>query len=357
MPTVQPVVMAGGSGTRLWPVSRAARPKQFQALIGDRSMFQDTILRVAGQIEGVEFAAPVVIGAQRFGELIDDQLASIGVSPSRVILEPCARNTAAVAAIAAQVVAELGEADQVLLLPSDHFIRDEAAFRSAIAQAFDVTARGWVTTFGISPRGPETGYGYIRKGELIAGEGYRVAAFVEKPDLETAQAYLSDPDYAWNAGIFQFQPATLLEEMRRHARDIADASLVALAGASKSGARLTLDEASFEAVRAESVDYALMEHTDRAAVFGPLECGWDDIGSWSALADISGDGETGDVISVGCQDSYLRSDGSVLVASAGLRGMIVVAHEGSVLIVPRDRAQDVKQLVERLKSDARADRL
>lgn len=270
MARVQPVVRAGGSGTRLWPVSRAGRPKQFQTLIGDHSMFQDTVLRVTGAFERVEFASPVMVGATRFADLIDEQLEAIDISASRIILEPLPRNTGA---IAAQPVSELGEAEQALLLPSDPFILDEAAFLSAVAEAFGFTGEGWITIFGITPRGAETGYGYIRKGAAMRNSGYRVTAIVEKPDPETAHQYACDPGFSWNAGIFQFPPETLLEEMHQHAGDIARGSLMALAQAASNSDRLTLDAAVFEDVRSQPVDFALMEHPSAPRCTGRSNAG------------------------------------------------------------------------------------
>lgn len=355
MATIFPVIMAGGAGTRLWPVSRAAYPKQFQKMLGERSMFQETVRRVHGGAGGHEFAAPAIIGGRDFAGLIETQLAEIGVTPAQIVLEPFGRNTAAVAAIAAALPDD-PEA-LVLLLPSDHFVAEAQAFRDAVGAAAETANKGFVTTFGIAAREPETGYGYIRRGEALAPACYRFDSFREKPDLETAKAYLADGGYSWNAGIFLFPAETMRAELDSHAPDIQAASLAALEQGRHEGALIYLDSAIFDTVREDSIDYAVMEKTARGAVYGPLECGWSDIGSWKAIAELAEAPTRGEVIAIDTEGCYLRSDGDTLLAAVGVRDLIVVAHDGAVLVIPRDRAQDVKAIVSALKAERQTGRL
>lgn len=355
MSKIYPVIMAGGSGTRLWPVSRSRHPKQFQKMLGERSMFQETVRRVQGRAGACEFAEPSVIGGERFGDLISGQLEEIGAAPGRILLEPFGRNTAAVAVMAADI--PQGDDDLVLLLPSDHFISEPQAFRDAVGAAAETAAKGYVTTFGIAAREPETGYGYIHRGEEIAPDTYAFKAFKEKPNLETAKAYVADGGYSWNAGIFLFPAGLMREELALHAGDIAEGTRAAVAAASEKAGGLVLDPALFDTVREDSIDYAVMEKTQRGAVYGPLECGWSDIGSWKAIAELSETSQRGDVIAVDTEDCYIRSDGETLLGVVGVSGLVVVAHEGCVLVVPRERAQDVKSIVNALKDAGRSERL
>lgn len=353
--TVYPVIMAGGSGTRLWPVSTTANPKQFQRLLGELTLFQDTVLRVRGSVGEVVFAAPSVIGAQAYRELIEAQLAEIGVDAHRIVLEPFGRNTAPVAAVAAMLSDDPDAL--VLLLPSDHFMGDPDAFRNAIAAAAPATLRSsLITTFGIEPTHPETGYGYIRRGTALEGDLCHCDAFVEKPDRETAIGYLTDGRYAWNGGIFLFPPRAMAEELVAHAPAIFEATQAALEARNEGGTTL-LDPALFEACPSDSIDYAVMEKTQRAAVFGPLQCGWSDIGSWSALAALDVSASRGDVIAIDTEDCYLRSEDGTLIAAVGVSGLVVVADGNSVLIAPKDRVQEVKAVVTALKSGGRDDKL
>ncbi len=352
---IHPVIMAGGAGTRLWPVSRKRQPKQFQRLVTDKTMFQETVLRFGEAPDGVDFAPPSIIGAAAYESLILDQLDEIGVTPGHVVLEPFGRNTAAVAAIAASLATEPG--DLALLLPSDHHVADPSAFRAAVADAASVSAEGWITTFGIAARSPETGYGYIRSGDVLNGACRRVESFVEKPTRPVAEGYIADGRYAWNAGIFLFSRDAMLGEMDAHAPDILAQSLEALDAGERRGAVVTLNTAAFEACRSDSIDYAVMEKTSKAAVQGPLECGWSDIGSWSAIAEIATAPQLGDVVALDTENCYLRADGDVLLAAVGVSNLCVVAHDNAVLVLPVDRAQDVKKIVEELKNRDSAQRL
>ncbi|MEO0467508.1 MAG: sugar phosphate nucleotidyltransferase [Pseudomonadota bacterium] len=355
MARIYPVIMAGGSGTRLWPVSRAAFPKQFRTMLGEKSMFQDTISRVSGHAGRFEFAAPSVIGGERYGELIEGQMAEIGAAPGKILLEPFGRNTAAVAAMAAAIPDESDAL--VLLLPSDAYMDDPQAFRDAVGAAAETASEGFITTFGIKPTHAETGFGYILRGDAIEGDTFALEAFKEKPDPETAYAYFKDGRYTWNAGIFLFSKQTMIDELLRHAPAIQDGTLAAMSAGRPLGEAVVLNPDLFGKVDEDSIDYAVMENTERGAVHGPIECGWNDIGSWSAISDLSNRKTTGDVIAIDTDGCYLRSDGETLITAVGVTDLIVVAHEGSVLILPKDRAQDVKAIINQLKADGRKDRL
>lgn len=357
MLTVYPVIMAGGSGTRLWPMSTTSNPKQFQALLGDQSLFQDTVQRVQGAFDGVTFAAPSVIAGRAYRDLVTAQLAAIDASPHRIILEPFGRNTAAVTAIAAAIPDDDEDA-LVLLLPSDHHMGNPDAFRRAVAAAAGPTLeRGLITTFGIEPTEPETGYGYTRRGAAISGDLAHCEAFVEKPDLETAARYLADDRYAWNGGIFLFSAAIMRQELGAHAPAILDAAERSFDQGVTESAVTTLDADAFDTCPSESIDYAVMEKTSRAAVFGPLQCGWSDIGSWSALAALSPENQRGDVVAVDAANCYLRSEDGTLIAAVGVEDLVVVADGGTVLVARKDKVQDVKAVVNALKRQGRFEKL
>jgi mannose-1-phosphate guanylyltransferase/mannose-1-phosphate guanylyltransferase/mannose-6-phosphate isomerase len=337
-----PVILSGGSGMRLWPLSRLGRPKQFLALAGEHSLLQQTALRV------VDLGAPLVVAAAAQGEAVEAQLAEAGTPPSLLILEPAARNTAPAIALAA--LASEPE-DLLLVLPSDHLVKDEAAFHAAVETARPAAEEGWLVTFGIAPSRPETGYGYIRTGHPIGGGAFQVEAFVEKPDLATAQAYLVGRRHLWNSGMFLFRAAAYLQALREHAPYLLPAVEAAIAGGARHGARLVPEAQAFARAPSQSVDHAVMERHARVAVV-PAEMGWSDIGSWEALHDVLGKDEadnvlTGDIVAIDSKGSLIRSDGPV-VAAIGVEDMIVVATERSVLIVPRGQSQRVQEAVEAL---------
>jgi mannose-1-phosphate guanylyltransferase/mannose-6-phosphate isomerase len=357
-----PVILCGGSGTRLWPLSRALYPKQLLALVGSRSLLQDTLARL--ELLRAPVHAPLVVcnEAHRFlvaGQLRDPAGDSSGKprSDPKLILEPEGRNTAPAVAIAALAARRQAGADVLLLvLPADHVVRDPAAFAAAVERARPAAAAGQLVTFGVVPTHPETGYGYIRtdpSAEISADSGVRpVREFVEKPDFETARRYASSGAYLWNSGMFLFSADTYLRELRAHAPDIAAAAARALDGAKAEGGFFVLQRASFGECRKESIDYAVMEKTRHAAVV-PLSAGWSDVGSWSSLQEVSdrdahGNALIGDVVAVDCTSSYVRAE-SRLVAVAGLDGCIVVETKDAVLVVPKARAQDVKMIVEELE--------
>lgn len=342
-----PVIMSGGSGTRLWPLSTASKPKQFHDLGADRTMIEDTVLRFAESHPGVEFLPPVIIASEAHRELVAEAMASSGVRPAAIILEPKGRNTAATAALAALIVQELDPSAYVLLAPADHLVARPDALVSAIRAASAVLPDR-IVTFGIKPTGPETGYGYIRQGESLAGGVYAVASFKEKPTEPVARQYLADGGYSWNSGVFLFSPETMLEEFAIAASDIRDGARIALSQAERNGAEILLDAETFAAVRSEAVDRAVMEHTQRAAV-APCDIGWTDIGSWSEVWRLSGkDGQgnalTGPVILEDAANNLVRTDGPH-VSIVGLSDLVVIVNGDSILIAPRDRSQDVKKVI------------
>lgn len=353
---VHPVILSGGAGTRLWPLSRALRPKQLLPLVSERSMLQDTVLRVAG--EG--FAPPLVVCNEEHRFLIAEQLRSIGITPRAIVLEPEGRNTAPAATVAALLLAEQ-DADAVLaLLPSDHVIADQASFQAAMTRAALAAERGALVTFAIPPTRAETGYGYIRRGSPYGAlDGcWHIDRFVEKPDRETAEAYLAAGDYAWNGGMFVLPARVLLAEIERLQPVLLARCREAVRDARTDLDFLRLARAPFLAAPSISIDYAVMEHTDQGVMVA-AEMGWSDVGSWSALWEISpqdGDGNVlaGDSLVLDARNCYVRGDGN-LVAAIGVEDLVIVATDDVVLVVPRDRAQDVKALVGELQKAGRTE--
>ncbi len=345
---IYPVILSGGSGTRLWPLSRAALPKQLLALNGARTMIQDTVLRAA--LPGAE--APLLLCSEGHRFLVAEQMQAVGVTPKAIVLEPMGRNTAPAAAIAALMAADTDPAGIVLLLPSDHVVTDEAAFRAAVAAAASAARQGHIVTFGIAPDAPETGYGYIQRGEALGGGVSRVKRFAEKPDRDVAQTYLASGDYFWNSGMFVFRADVLLAELNRHEPGLVDACRAALAGAVRDLDFVRLEAASFEKAKSISIDYAVMERTDKAAVV-PCDLGWSDVGAWSSLwalqsRDANGNVIQGDVLIHDSQDSFVRNEKG-LTALVGVKGLVVVVTEDAVLVADKHRAQDVKAIVDQMK--------
>ena len=352
-PRIYPVAMSGGAGSRLWPLSREALPKQFLPLTESRTLMQGTAARTA---DATRFAPLTVIANADHGLIISDQLCAVGIDNARLVLEPFGRNTAAAAAIAALIARREDEDALVLLMPADHRIGDVEAFHAAIETGAVAARNGAFVLFGIRPQSPATGYGYIESGEALANASgvHKVGRFVEKPDLATAEGYLAAGTFSWNSGIFLLPAAAFLDEMAVLAPDILAAATSALDGSTTIGDSLYLDADSFAACPSISIDYAIMEKTTRAAVV-PVDMSWTDVGSWSALWDIGGkDGADnvlhGDVVAEDASGSYLRSEG-IALGAAGISDLIVVATPDAVLVVNKSRDQDVKRIVERLKKD------
>ncbi|WP_374473706.1 mannose-1-phosphate guanylyltransferase/mannose-6-phosphate isomerase [Arenimonas sp.] len=359
MTDLVPVLLSGGSGTRLWPLSRETHPKQFQPLVGEQSLLQATWQRLAG-LPGM--AAPIVVANEEHRFMVAEQLRQVGAGPSAIVLEPVGRNTAPAIAVAALQAMEGGRDPLLLVLPSDHVIGDAAGFRAAVQEARRGAAeQGSLVTFGIVPTGPETGYGYIKAVAAEAaptGEGgvRAVERFVEKPDLATAQAYVASGDYFWNSGMFLFRASAYLAELSKFAPAMAAAAEAALAGGKRDVDFLRLDRAAFEACPADSIDYAVMEKTEAAAVL-PINVGWNDVGSWSALWEIAdqdpdGNAHHGDVLALGCRNT-LAWGGRRLVSLLGLQDVIVVDTDDALLVASRDQVQQVKDIVARLKAEGR----
>ena len=348
---IVPVIMCGGAGTRLWPMSTSAAPKQFHPLYGPHSMLADTLERVRPDASGA-FLDPVIICSDAHVPQVEAACKVAGVNPSAIVLEPFGRNTAAVAQVAASVVDAVAPGALALLLPADHIITLPGEFRRVVRMAAAATA-GDIVTFGIEPNGPETGYGYIQQGDTLAEGIFRVRRFAEKPNRALAESYLAEGGYSWNAGIFLYPPALMRAEMTRFAPDIVAACDIALAKARRSGVLIHLDAETFATCPSIPVDVAVMEKTQRAAVT-PCAIGWTDIGSWVELLrmgphDDSGNRVTGDACLIDTSDTLVWSSG-VTVATLGVEGLIVVATPHAVMVIPADRSQDVKRIVEALKA-------
>ena len=351
-----PLILSGGSGTRLWPVSRRNLPKQFLSLSGDGTLFQQTVIRTR-QLPDV--AAPIVVASEDHRFLAADQLLEIRAEGASIVLEPMPRNTAPAIALGALKAIERDPQALLLVLPADHLIGDTDSFTTAVQQALPAAYDGWLVTFGIRPDRPETGFGYIRRAESIGGDGFRVAQFVEKPDQPTAQNYLDNGGYDWNSGMFLFKAARYLEELGQHAPDMLAAVREAYATGHGDLDFLRVDAEAFAKVPDNSIDYAVMEKTSRAAVI-PVSCAWSDIGSWSALwlsgqHDEQGNQREGDTLTVNTRNSLLRSHDRHMIATVGVDDLIVVSTPDATLVAHRDAAQDVKKVVDQLKASGRTE--
>ena len=350
---IVPVILSGGAGTRLWPLSRELHPKQLLALTSERTMLQETVARLVGL---ADLSAPVVVCNEAHRFLVAEQLRQLDVTSAAIVLEPTGRNTAPAIALAAHVaIAAAGEDVMLLVLPADHVITHIAAFHAAVAVAIRAAAAGKLVTFGIVPDKPETGYGYIRRGSGSDGV-FSIDQFVEKPDLARAQQFLADGGYLWNSGMFLFRARSYLGELERFAADIAAVCAKASAKATRDLDFTRIDAAIFGSCRSDSVDFAVMEKTAHAVVV-PLDAGWNDVGSWAALQDAltpdaQGNVVKGDVLTEDTIGCFLHSE-SRLVAAVGLRDHVVVETKDAVLVTPKHRVQDVKKLVEMLKAQGR----
>jgi len=349
-----PVILSGGAGTRLWPLSREMYPKQLLALTGIHTMLQDTALRLAG-IPGAK--APIVVcnDAHRF--TVAEQIRALQIQPSAILLEPVGRNTAPAVALAALKAIEIDPEAALIVAPADHVIRDVRKFQQAADLAASFANEGKLVTFGIIAHAPETGYGYIRRGEA-SGPAYRVAQFMEKPPLDVAQQFVTSGDYYWNSGMFVFKASRYLSELTAFAPDILSVATAAYQAAKADLDFVRIDKAEFTRCRAESIDYAVMEKTKDALVL-PLDVGWSDVGSWSSLfdalpADPEGNVLQGDVVVFDTHDSYVHST-SRLVATVGMDDHIIVETKDAVLVAPKERVQDVKELVAMLKKSGRSE--
>jgi mannose-1-phosphate guanylyltransferase/mannose-6-phosphate isomerase len=352
--SIIPVVLSGGAGSRLWPLSRKAMPKQLLPLLGTKTMIQETLARAIGP----EFGAPIVISGHDHRFLIAEQLRAVGIDDARIILEPTGRNTAPAAAIAALAIVKDNPEGLLLLMPSDHVVSNVDAFLTAVALAAKAAATGALVTFGITPSVPETGYGYIRSGAALAGVpgAFAVERFVEKPDRATAQGYLDSGDYYWNSGMFLFSASAFLQEMERLEPGMLAHCRRAFEDADCDADFIRLEERSFRACPSQSIDYAIMEHAKNAAIV-PVDMGWNDVGSWQSLWDIAarnadGNAVLGDVLLHETRNSYIRSEGH-LVAAIGVEDLVIVATADAILVSHRGATQDVKKIVEELERQQR----
>lgn len=352
-----PIIMAGGSGSRLWPLSRQLNPKQFLPLAdADFSMLQATIQR----LDGLGAALPRLICNEQHRFLAAEQLRLLGLEKAGILLEPVGRNTAPAIALAALQACSEAEDPILLVLAADHLIKDVEAFQACIQTAVPLAQDGKLVTFGIVPTHAETGYGYIEQGIDVGIGGFKVSRFVEKPDLVTAQEYLANGSYFWNSGMFMFRASRYLEELETYRPDILAACRAALAGGSQDLHFTRVDEAAFAACPDDSVDYAVMEKT-ADAVMVPLDAGWSDIGSWTALWDVSdkdqqGNVFKGDVLNQQSRNTYVHAD-SRLVATVGLDDLVIVETKDAVLVAHKDHVQDVKKIVEQLKNGSRTEHI
>ena len=345
---IRPVILSGGGGTRLWPLSRSGNPKQFQRIVGDQSLLQATARRCASPV----FHAPLISAGEEQRSVVIDQLEAIGVAPAAVLLEPAPRNTAPAIAAAAHWALARGEDDPLLVMPSDHLIEDVAALEKAVEAALPAALEGNLLTFGIRPSSAHTGYGYIHAGDGNAVR--KVERFVEKPDAERAAEFVADGSYFWNSGIFLFRPSAFLAELERHAPDVAEDVERAMRAAVSDALFVRPDAEAFAAVRDISIDYAVMEHSDKVLVV-PVTFAWSDVGSWDAVrelmpADANGNVLQGDVLALDVTNSLIRNDSPMTVAVVGLDNVVCVVTDDAIFVAPLDRAQDAKKVVEELRA-------
>lgn len=355
-----PVVMAGGSGSRLWPMSRAHYPKQFLPLVGEATMLQDTCSR----LNGLSQQAPVFICGEDHRFTVAEQLRAADIQSTGILLEPSGRNTAPAIALAALHAQTEGNDPMLLVLAADHAIQNISAFQNSVEAALPLAEEGRLVTFGIVPTGPETGYGYIKSGEPV-GSGFAVESFVEKPSLEVAKSYLTQGGYSWNSGMFLFKASVYLAALERYQPEILMACRAAMNDAAVDVDFVRPDEAAFLACPDDSIDYAVMEpvtadtESDFSVVVVPMDCGWSDVGSWSAIWDVSdkdanGNAIRGDVLLQDAENCLIQSH-TKLVAAVGVEELVVIESDDAIMVAQKDRVQDVKKVVERLKADGRSE--
>ncbi|MEH6758542.1 MAG: mannose-1-phosphate guanylyltransferase/mannose-6-phosphate isomerase [Parasphingorhabdus sp.] len=346
---ITPVILSGGSGTRLWPVSTDERPKQFLNLTGPLSMFQMTLERCQSSDL---FELPIIVGSARHAALTEEQMDEIGTRAAAHILEPCARNTAPAIALAALACAD--PQALMLVMPSDHVIKNVPEFQNAVRDSIPLARARWLVTFGIAPNGPETGYGYIQQGSPIVGSvnSFSAKRFVEKPNRENAEKMLDDGGYHWNAGIFLFRADNYLQALGEHAPEMLEAAKSAMNHGHKEGHQIIPQEAAFACAPSDSIDYAVMEKAEKVAVT-PIDPGWSDVGSWDSLFEISTEDDqsnvtSGKVLAINAKDNLIHADGFE-IAAFGVHDLIIVASGNKVMIMPRGQSQNVKKIVTELQ--------
>ena len=371
---LQPVILSGGSGTRLWPLSREAYPKQFLPLTGEHTMLQETVRRLDGldaehPRQAIGLLEPIVVCNEAHRFLVAEQFRILGRTPAAILLEPRGRNTAPALSVAALAAIQQGQDPVLLVMPADHTMRNEAGFRRVVSDGFQLAGQGAVITFGVVPDKPETGYGYIRQGEPFSAKGlqgsaFQLRAFVEKPDAETAANYLATGEYLWNSGIFMMKASLWLTLIQRFRPDIAEAAAKALEKSREEGDFLRLDEAAFRACPSDSIDYAVMERlsgeeapADPPALVLPLDVGWSDVGAWSSLWEVREQDAEGNVLD---GDAFVHKAKNNLlvaqhrmVAAIGVENLMVIETPDAVLVVDKDHAQDVKAVTQHLKHEGR----
>ncbi|MEP3226015.1 MAG: mannose-1-phosphate guanylyltransferase/mannose-6-phosphate isomerase [Parasphingorhabdus sp.] len=342
---ITPVILSGGSGTRLWPVSTDERPKQFLNLNGPLSMFQLTLERC---LEPKLFNPPIIVGSTKHAALAEKQLEETGITAAAHILEPCARNTAPAIALAA--LACENPQDLMLVMPSDHIIKNVSAFQKAVRQSLPLAKARWLVTFGITPNKPETGYGYIQQGDNIVGsvDSFAAKRFVEKPNMENAEKMLAEGGHYWNAGIFLFRADTFLSVLGEQAPEMLEAAQKAMDGAHRDGTQVKPDEPSFASAPSDSIDYAVMEKAEKVAVT-PVDPGWSDVGSWDSLYEISSADDqsnvvTGTVTMIESSNNLVHADG-MEISTYGIENLIIVASQNKVMVMPRSESQNVRKIV------------
>ncbi|QNG47974.1 mannose-1-phosphate guanylyltransferase/mannose-6-phosphate isomerase [Sphingobium yanoikuyae] len=350
---IVPVILSGGSGTRLWPVSRPERPKQLLPLTADQTMLQLTAMRTQN-FAAAAIGHPILVSNAAHADIIDEQLKQSGISDYQVILEPIGRNTAPAIALAAL---EAQPDDTLLVMPSDHVISDLPAFHEAIARALPLVAKGWLVTFGITPDGPEIGYGYIQMGDLCGDAVHEVVRFVEKPDVSNAERMLAEGNHAWNAGIFLFRADAYLAAMKKHQPDMMTAVQVSMEQGKRDGAHIFPDPITFHACPSDSVDYAIMERETQVACV-PVSMGWSDVGSWDSLHAVSArsaeeNAVRGDALLLGSRNCLVHSDGP-RVTLVDVDDLIVVVSHGEIMVLKRGESQKVRKVTEALRAMAAA---